>query len=173
VTQTLAPTDNVEHSILVPFDNNIAQRNLVPVSAKMGSSRGFFINNPFEEISDVDLVIRSNLSEGWRVHTDLAAGAQIRLAPRERRWVEVRLERRLGADVTDSRKPQQVQVTGLIRGKPIGGMTFYLAPPSAFPGPPNVEGPSISQEDFFCLRIPWHDCEVDGTIRVNLRFGKE
>jgi zinc metalloprotease ZmpB len=102
VTQTLAPTDEVEHSVLVPFDNNVAQRNLVPVPAKMGSRRGFYIKNPFEKALYVDLVIQSSLPEGWRVHTELPTGQQW-LAPLERRWVELRFERPFGADADLSR----------------------------------------------------------------------
>ncbi len=173
VTQTLALTDRVEHSSLVPFDNNIAQRNLAPVSAKMGSVRGFYINNPLEEEVYVNLDIKSNLPQGWRVNTDLSNGEQIQLAPFERRWVEMHLERLFGADVADFHEPQLVQITALIRGKPIGGMTFYLAPPSAFAAPLVGESSEFSDGDLYCLNIPWRDCELSGTIRIKVHFRRK
>jgi zinc metalloprotease ZmpB len=46
VTQDLLMTDIVAHADLVPFDNNIAQRNLYPTAAKGKMVRGFWVSNP-------------------------------------------------------------------------------------------------------------------------------
>jgi hypothetical protein len=171
VTQDLAPMTTVAHSDLVPFDNNIAQRNLYPTAAQGKKVRGFWVSNPNFERSTVTLTFESTLPRGWTYHTNLASTA-IDLAPRERRWVEVTIDQGTGAEITDFANPPALTISGTIGGKLIGGMSFYAAPPSAFPAPPRVEPPCevIRPGDLFCLNIPWKDCEIEGEIEIKLRF---
>lgn len=171
VTQDLAPMTTVASSDLVPFDNNIAQRNLYPTAAKGKMIRGFWVSNPNFERSLVTLNFESTLPRGWTYHTNLASTA-IDLGPRERRWVEVTIDQDAGPEVTDFTNPPALTISGTIGGKLIGGMTFYTAPASAFPAPPHREPPCevIKPSDLFCLNIPWKDCEIEGEIDIKLRF---
>jgi hypothetical protein len=175
VTQDLLSTDIVAHADLVPFDNNIAQRNLYPTAAKAKMIRGFYVSNPHFEQSVVKLHFESTLPKGWTYHTNLATTEAIHLAPRERKWVEVLIDQADGAEVTDFTNPPALIVSGSIDGKLIGGMGFYTAPPSAFPAAPQKPKPSecceiTKPEDLFCLNVPWKDCDFEGEIELKLRF---
>lgn len=177
VTQDLLATDLVPHSDLVPFDNNIAQRNLVPTGPKGSMARGFYISNPFAEARTLQLHFNSTLPERWRWHTNLANEREVRLKPRERRWVNLVIDQASGAPVERFDQQYRLDVTGTIDDRIIGGMTYYVAPPSAFGGaiePTEHDGPThITGRDLFCLNIPWKECEVEGEIELKLRFRKK
>ena len=173
ITQDLLATDHVRHSDLVPFDNNIAQRNLAPTTAKGKMALGFYINNPDTEVRNVELHFESSLPEGWRWRTNLVNTRAIRLGPLERRWVELIIEQAEGQEVTQFEKAHALTITGTINDRVIGGMTFYVAPPSAFGQPMKPEVPTISPADLFCLNIPWKECEVEGELEVKIRFHKK
>lgn len=140
VTQDLLVTDHVPHSDLVPFDNNIAQRNLVPTPAKGSKVRGFNITNPDAQVREIELHFESGLPRGWGWRTGLANPRSVRMGPLERRWVELTIEQAQGEPVTRFDEPHTLSVTGTIEGRIIGGMTFYLAPPSAFPAEHDAGG---------------------------------
>jgi len=174
VTQDLQATDLVPHSDLVPFDNNIAQRNIAPTMAKGKMVRGFYINNPFSEPKTITLHFDSSLPQGWQWHTNLPSVKEIPLGTRERRWVEIIIDQADGQEIIEFERPQRLAITGTIDDRVIGGMTFYIAPPSAFgqlAKPPVTEVTSLA--DLLNLNIPWKDCEVDGSIRVRFRFHKK
>jgi hypothetical protein len=134
--------------------------------------RGFWVSNPNFEPAVVQLHYESTLPEGWTYRTNLAISDRIHLAARERRWVEVTIDQARGAEVTDFTTPLGLTVTGSIGGKLIGGMSFYAAPPSAFPSAPTGEAPctEVKPNDLFCLNIPWKDCDIEGEIDLKLRF---
>ena len=132
VTQDLPASAHVEHSKLVPFDNNIAQRNLVPTPAKNKAKRGFWVRNPDMVAKTVALIYDANLPRGWIFHTNLVNPSEVRLGPLDRRWVDIILDQAEGAEVTHFDVPYTLTVTGTIEESVIGGMTFYLAPDSAF-----------------------------------------
>lgn len=136
VTQDLPTSSNVGHSNLIPFDNNIAQRNLAPTSAKGRMVRGFFVRNPDNEVRTVQLHFDPNLPEGWRFQTDLENPEELRLDPLERQWVNMVIDQAEGDEVTNFERPHTLTVTGTIDDRVIGGMTFYIAPESAFGEPP-------------------------------------
>jgi hypothetical protein len=174
VTQDLGAGDHVYDGDMVPFDNNIAQRNLNPTSSKTGGKYKFVVRNPFETAHAVELAVTSSLPKGW--HWSLP-DRRIELGPNERRWVEIAIERGEGEEVTRFDTPHLVQVTGLIDGRPIGGISFYIAPPSAFPGAHGQphEGGEVcaiegSCEDLVKLDIPWRDCDIEGEMDLRLRF---
>ena len=173
VTQDLLPTDSVAHADLVPFDNNIAQRNLYPTAAKGKMARGFWVSNPTFDRAAVRLHFDSTLPRGWTFHTNLANIEAIHLAPRERRWVEVTINQAGGSEVTDFTNPPRLSISGSINGRLIGGMSFYAAPASAFPAPLTQPPSEIKPGDLFCLNIPWKDCEIEGEIELKLRFRKK
>ena len=182
ITQDLAVNDHVEHSNLVPFDNNIAQRNLVPTPAKGSKNRGFWLRNPEETVRTIALHFTSSLPKGWRWTTNIVNTESIRMAPLERRWVDLVIDQAGGPEVTDFDKPYHLTVTGTIDGRLIGGMTYYVAPPSAFappvrppcppcaPWPPCDEKPKVCYPDGVCLNIPWKDCEFEGELDLKVRF---
>lgn len=175
VTQNLLASDHVADGDLVPFDNNIAQRNLAPTPAKQGGKYRFVIRNPFDAPRTMELAVANTLPEGWRWH--FAEGQQIALAPRERRWVELAIDRATGPEITQFQRDYQLAVTGLIDGHVIGGMTFYLAPPSAFPKPgsghTHHDHDHLRCDDLLSLDIPWRDCSFEGEFELKIRFKKE
>lgn len=102
---------------------------------------------------------------------------RVELAPHERRWVEVSIDQASGSEVTQFKQPYQLAVTGLIDGQLIGGMTFYLAPPKAFPQPdfgPDHHRREVSRPgDLVSLNIPWSECAVEGEIDIKIHFKRE
>jgi hypothetical protein len=173
VTQTLPPTALVSHADLVPFDNNIAQRNLYPTAAKGSMTKSFWVSNPTFERATVQLHFDSTLPEGWTFHTNLASTEAIHLAPRERRWVEVTIDQADGAEIVDFGEPPSLTISGTIGGRLIGGMSFYAAPPSAFPQappPPDTTSHPCGSDTVPCLGIPWRDLCVEGELELKLRF---
>ncbi len=133
VTQDLLATDHVADGDMVPFDNNIAQRNLVPTSAKDGGKRNFVLRNPFREQKTMELRVTSTLPKGWTFSPPKEQ--RITLKPREKRSVEIAIARGTGADATKSKESHRLTITGVIDGRAVGGMTFYLAPPPALSKP--------------------------------------
>lgn len=179
IEQDLLLTDHVGDGDLVPFDNNMGQRNLAPTPAKKGGAHKFVVRNPLNRHAIVELRFDSTLPKGWEWR--FSAGQRMALGPREARWVEVTIDQAAGQEVTRFEKPYQLAITGLIEGRPIGGMTFYLAPPSAFPAAPCIDKPERGHEhhlreegrhDLMCLDIPWRECEAEGEIELRLRFKK-
>jgi zinc metalloprotease ZmpB len=173
VTQDLQPTDSVAHHDLVPFDNNIAQRNLVPTEAKGSTARGFFVGNPYPEPHRVRLHFEDLLPRGWRWRTSPEEVEEIELGPFERQWVEVTVAQEEGEEVTSFEKPRTLTVTGTIEGRVIGGMTYYIAPPSTFePSPTGRDGGPriVCPEDQLCLNLPWDDLIVEGELDLRVRF---
>jgi len=174
VTQTLLATDHVADGDLVPFDNNIAQRNLAPTPAKDGGKRAFAVRNPFDTASIIDLQVDSTLPRGWQ--WTLSQGQRLTLGPREKRWVEVSIEQASGAAVTHFTQPYRLAITGLVNGAAIGGLTFYLAPPSAFPkhgGHHPGHHETCEPCDLLNLNLPWRECSIEGELELKLRFKRD
>ena len=72
--------------------------------------------------------------------------------------------------------PRQLQITGVIAGQAIGGITFYLAPPSAFgrrdeDGRHRVRGREL--EELLELNIPWNECDFEGEVDIRMRFRRQ
>ncbi len=168
LTQDLLVTDHVSHADLVPFDNNIAQRNLFPTMPKAKTLRGFYVGNPEREARTVQLHFESSLPEGWRWETSLGDKSYMELGPLERRWVEIGVQQAEGREVTNFEVPQTLRITGTINGEVIGGVTFYIAPPSTFEKPRHRKDRSPS--DVLNLNVPWDDLEIEGEVEIKLRF---
>jgi zinc metalloprotease ZmpB len=152
------------HWRLVPFDNNISQRNVAPVAGGghitglVGSfvNRHFWARNPFDTSVKVNLEVELPPflgRKGWSLRFLNAGGASFTLGARGSR--EVTLELVPGGDFS----PSEVEAAGggakiVIRhranGMVIGGMTYLIdpkltEPPSerpgaAHPGPEGGEG---------------------------------
>jgi hypothetical protein len=172
ITQDLLPTDHVSHSDLVPFDNNIGQRNIHPTAAKGQKERGFHVTNPFDTVKVVTLRFESSLPKGWNWRTGLV-GNEIRLGPLERRWVNLIIDQAGGEEVAAFDRPYTLTVTGAIDEASIGGMTFYVAPPTVGVAPHDAETHKICPADLLCLNIPWAECEIEGELEIKLRFRRK
>lgn len=176
ITQDLAPGSHVAEHDLVPFDNNVAQRNLAPTMAKKGGKFAFTVHNPYETASVMELQIASTLPTGW-TH-ELSHGERIELKPNERRRIAITL------NPNDTPEPRKLgtnyalRVNGVIEGQLIGGMTFYLAPPTAFPAAGRSNGtthhhPTSRSEGRILhdvLEALEHDRITEAEIDIRLRF---
>lgn len=69
-----------------------------------------------------------------------------------------------GSAVADFSQPFQLAVTGTIDGHLIGGMTFYVAPPSAFGQPIGETGTGVRRDDRRAL-LPQRPVEGRGYHR--------
>ena len=128
------------HWRLIPFDNNLAQRNVAPVAAGGGITglsasfrdRVFFANNPFDRLVRVELQaeLPAFLAErGWRVRWN--GPAAFTIGPRGNREIRFGLDpgneftadeiRAAGADL-------RIRVRTLVDGAIVGGMSYALDP---------------------------------------------
>jgi zinc metalloprotease ZmpB len=140
------------HWRLVPFDNNIGQRNVAPVAGGGGLSglrasfgpRRFWVNNPygFEGRVSLDVALPTWLTErGWSPAFVNPGGSSFTLPARGSR--EVLLELKPGSDFSPSDVPtdwpaQPIVVRASVNGIPVGGMSYTTdptlkSPPSEVP----------------------------------------
>jgi zinc metalloprotease ZmpB len=174
ITQDLPASALVAHADLVPFDNNIAQRNLVPTAPGGTTKRGFYLVNPDRDReATVELVWKDDLPAGWRWESDLEGPESLRLGPAEQRWVTLTVDQADGEAVETFDPPFTLTVTGLIEGQIIGGMTFYIAPPSTFEGQTaDAERlhTVVSPMPFRSPDVPWEGYAVEGEATITYRF---
>jgi len=161
----------IPHYRLVPFDNNIAQRNVAPVPGGGGGlrltealeGRHFWVNNPYDRTARVTIRVQlpAFLRErGWDVTVASVGGATFSLGPRASR--EVVLGVRPGADFS----PQDVSAEAIIRlqalidGLIVGGMSYAVDPTLRLPAPERPERPEgpackeAAQQLLECLDLP-------------------
>ena len=130
---------------LVPHDNNIGQRNVVPVAfknfkdwIKAVSTLHFTLKNPNRRASKMQLVAtlpRVLVKRGWKLEFVSAAGGPIKggslkLGGGESTDVSLRLvpgEPFEPGEVAKWRDPM-IRVSGYADGILLGGMTYQLAP---------------------------------------------
>ena len=129
------------HWRFIPFDNNLAQRNVAPVAAGGGATglaasfegRRFWANNPYDRTVRVELETELPAflaRRGWKVRWRSGPSA-FTLGPRSSREIRFALER--GEDFT----PEEVRAAGSnvrvkvrtrIDGSVVGGMSYTLDP---------------------------------------------
>ena len=130
------------HWWLVPFDNNLGQRNVAPVAGGGGikglvgslQGRHFWANNPYDHAAQVQLevVMPEFLSErGWRLGFLNPGGAKFTLGPLASR--EVVLSVQPGRDFAPGDVPLDVGATmikirTLLDGIIVGGMSYQVDP---------------------------------------------
>jgi hypothetical protein len=137
------------HWRLVPFDNNIAQRNVAPVPgawrglAEAFEGRTFRVNNPYDR--GVKIELRPDIAEplrrrGWELHFVSPGGAAFTLGARQSREVRMQLATG-GAFEANELGPQDrlIRVHSLIDGIVIGGMSYAIDP--RLQAPPRERGP--------------------------------
>jgi hypothetical protein len=137
------------HWRLVPFDNNIGQRNVAPVaggggltglSASFGPRR-FWINNPygFEGRVRLEIDVPDFLTKrGWGAEFVSPGGATFTLPARGSREVSLTLKPGSDFSITDVQnagKEARIIVRSLVNGIPVGGMTYIIDPNLKTPPP--------------------------------------
>ncbi|MCZ6662112.1 MAG: hypothetical protein O6951_04215 [Actinobacteria bacterium] len=129
---------NIPHWRLVPFDNNIAQRNVSPEEpdadglATSLTDRSFWVNNPYDRA--VTVILEAQLpaflqERDWRILFSGVAGDRLTLPPRGSRNVTFTLE--AGAPFQRSDVPRDganIDIETTIDNHVVGGMTYFVDP---------------------------------------------
>jgi hypothetical protein len=145
------------HWRLVPFDNNIAQRNVAPVPGAGGSgskslsaamdNRSFWVSNGHDREARirVDIILPAFLRRlGWKGELEgVAQGGALLLKGRESRRVRIRLA--AGKDFTptdlkNAKKDVRIRVTTVEAGILTGGISFELDPRMKVPAATRPKG---------------------------------
>ena len=144
-------TGPTPHWRLVPFDNNIGQRNVAPVAGGGGvtglaasiRNRRFRVNNPYDRVADIELEVElpAILQKlGWKLEFSNPGGSKFRLGPLSSREVVMTLVP--GGDFSPQEvgRPSEatIRVRTKLNGLAIGGMSYALdpslkSPPREFP----------------------------------------
>ncbi|MFJ9417732.1 hypothetical protein ACIRPT_26730 [Streptomyces sp. NPDC101227] len=136
----ITPGDSMSNWRLIPHDNNIAQRNVVPVTGNGAKGlmeafekRSFQLKNPMAAASrmKVSAALPEMLaSRGWRLEFANPGGAAFSLGAGEAR--DIMLQLVPGADFTAEEvyasQNRTIVVTGYADGILVGGMSYQLDP---------------------------------------------
>lgn len=181
-------TGPIPHWRLVPFDNNIGQRNVAPVAGGGGSlrlkeafeMRRFRVNNPYERAVRIRLeseLPRFLRDRGWKLAFLNPGGDQFTLGPRGHRYVQLALQ--AGADfdsaaVKAAGADRMIEVRTLLDGQVIGGMSYLVDPdlavqPNERPAKPGgAECTGAARELLACLDLPGHEVSCVRIRRVSV-----
>lgn len=125
----------------VPFDNNIAQRNVAPVAGGGGAGglvaslqgKQFWVNNPYDHIARavIEIQLPAFLKRlGWKVDVrSEEGGAKFSLGSRAVRRLTIDVE--AGGDFTAADvgvSPAMIRINTLINGIIVGGMSYLVDP---------------------------------------------
>ncbi|HEV2175767.1 MAG TPA: hypothetical protein VGW33_00965 [Terriglobia bacterium] len=176
------------HWRLVPFDNNIGQRNVAPVAGGGGltgltasfAPRHFWVNNPYDFEGRVSLEVNLPdflVQRGWSAEFVSPGGALFTLTGRGSREVQLRLKPGSDfspADVQKAGAAASIVVRSLVNGIPVGGMTYAIdphlkTPPPELPGKgPHKRCADEAKELLECLCVPVDDVKKVRIKRVTL-----
>lgn len=178
---------SIPHWRLVPFDNNLAQRNVAPVpgGGAVGplvasfDERRFWVNNPFESTVDVDIEhdLPPFLRErGWELTFRNPGGAGFSLGPRGSREIVMDLSAGgafTAEDVRQAGGRPAIEVLTLVDDLPVGGMTYRVdptmdAPPREHPKPDDRTCNDTAGRLLECLDIPDDDVKSTTVKRVTV-----
>ncbi|MGA8495160.1 MAG: hypothetical protein WB764_06750 [Xanthobacteraceae bacterium] len=175
------------HWRLVPFDNNIGQRNVAPVAGGGGltglaasfNPRRFWVNNPyaFEGRVKLDVLLPDWLTRrGWGFVFVNPGGGSFTLPARGSR--EVLLTLKPGADFAPSDVPSAgtgalLVVRVLVNGIPVGGMSYTIdphlkAPPTERPTKHRKDCDDEARALLDCLCLPAGEVKSVRVKRVTL-----
>lgn len=185
-------TGPTPHWRLVPFDNNIGQRNVAPVAGGGGvqglvasfGPRRFWLNNPYEGQEPVKLEVLIPVflaRRDWTVEFLNPGGAAFTLSGRGSREIVFRL--RPGADFTVedvhvAGSDTRIVVRAIIGGALVGGMTYQIDPTLKTPPPEHKprKRPDCAEEArelLECLHVPTDEvCAVHIkriTVEIDLK----
>lgn len=166
---------SVPHWRLVPFDNNIAQRNLAPVAGGGGGlqlsrsflRRRFTLRNPFPRIAavEVEITLPAFLARrNWKLQL-ATGGGRFTLGPRASREVELVMTPggEFSADEVRAAGNPMIDVMVIVGGYRVGGMSYHVdpnlkAPPTERPtGRGGRECAEIAGKLLDCLCLPGHE----------------
>ncbi len=130
----------IPESRLVPFDNNIGQRNVNPVLpsfkwlVKYLQKHVIWVRNPFKTsvVAYIDIQLPRFLRKlGWQLHVKSAGGRKFEMGPRDRRELVLAIEPGEEFDPEMARKAMaegddEIVVTTMLDGEVSGGMTYKL-----------------------------------------------
>lgn len=138
-TNNITGSQTIPHWRLVPFDNNIAQRNVAPAPGGGGLSelvkafanRRFMFTNPYLNpgIARLEAELPAILvRKGWKVKFLNPGGSKFTLGPRGQQEIVFTLE--AGDDFTAQELGgiQDFTVYAFLDNFPIGGMTYHIDP---------------------------------------------
>lgn len=170
----------IPHWRLVPFDNNIAQRNLAPVPGAGGATglraaferRKFTARNPYARPMRIDL--RPVLPEflvkrGYELQFLNPGGKSFTLGPRANREVVMQLKTGGNFTPADFAPGTLIQVEVLGDGMLIGGMSYEIDPKLKVPPREKPAGkPGQSCKDEASKLLDCLDVPHDGVKRVRV-----
>jgi len=127
---------DVPHWRLVPFDNNIAQRNVSPELPESDglteslTDRVFWVNNPYKRpvTAELEVELPDFLKErGWQVKFNSTGGTRVKLEPNGRRKVSFTLVPGKKFDKQDvPKRGAQIDIMTSIENQLVGGMTYSV-----------------------------------------------
>lgn len=186
-----AATGPIPHWRLVPFDNNIAQRNVAPVPGGGGAAglraaferRRFWARNPFPRPLRIEL--RPGLPDvlvkrGYELKFLSAGGKSFTLGPRASREVVMQLKTGSELSAAEIAPGMRIQVEVLGDGILIGGMSYAIdpnlkAPPRETPtGKPGDDCKGQASALLDCLDVPGGDvkCVRVSRVVIDVDLGK-
>jgi len=123
------------HWRLVPYDNNIGQRNVAPVAGTLKGlvesfrERRFWVNNPFEK--RVKMVLEPVLPpvlkrRGWEVQ--LERKGVLTLKGRESRPMQIGLKAGEPFKPSDLKRGQMIRILAKVDGRVVGGLSYLVDP---------------------------------------------
>lgn len=129
---------SIPHWRLVPFDNNIGQRNVSPESADGDSlvasldHRSFWINNPYNHTVTINIesILPTILSKNnWKIKFLNPGGKKFQLGPRDDRKIVFKIlpGRAYNLSALDE-TGEDIDIHAMIDDNIIGGMTYRLDP---------------------------------------------
>jgi hypothetical protein len=151
-------TGPTPHWRLVPFDNNIGQRNVAPVAGGGGVSglvasfqnRTFTARNPFDRTARVVLeavLPQFLVKRGWSVRFQSAGRAMFSLPARGDRKIVFTLVPGADFKPSDVGKDALIQIHTRIDGQLIGGMSYQVDPKLKHPPNEKAGGEHPNRED--------------------------
>jgi hypothetical protein len=180
-----AASGPIPHWRLVPFDNNIVQRNVAPVPGGGGAgalvaafvNRSFIARNPYERPARIELraLLPRFLEErGWHLRFANPGGATFTLGPRADR--QIVLDLRPGRDFGphDAVGDPEIVVAALIDGMTVGGMSYRVDPRLTKPpvevskGKPSDRCLGAARNLLECLELPVEDVKKVRLRRVTV-----
>jgi hypothetical protein len=130
------------HWRLVPYDNNIGQRNVAPVAGTtLGliasfRKRRFWAHNPFPK--GVKMVLEPVLppllrKRGWELKLEWTGTRTLRLKARESRAIRTVLEEGKPFKPSELKGGQMIRILAKVDGRVVGGLSYLIDPKLAKP----------------------------------------
>lgn len=156
-------TGSIPEWRLVPNDNNIAQRNVAPVSGSSNlnlvaslANLPFWVRNPNSNAAEITLEVKlpKFLAErGWRLEFINAGGGRFNLQPRAEKMIEMKMiagKEFTKQDVLNAQSDKMIQIYANADGNLIGGMTYEIDPDMKYPS--NYHQPEQKDKGEACVK---------------------